>query len=232
MGFFRSKRKSYTDPATGRVSYGLEAMRAEAEAKQRAADMERQQAERRAQGRNYVDGAFGQLNDDYFNNLRSSYANYFDSSVQNEYNQKRNELANAMQGTQGSAAFDFVGKIDALDREYQNRRGGMNSAADSYVNNVRGEVNNARNSLYSMAEGGNDPNAVLQNASGAVNSIRSRQFSPLGSFFANIAAQPGTSTAPNQPGGNVNYGSFATASGATNPAAFNIAPLSSARVVS
>lgn len=216
----------------GRLRANANSLVAARQAELARQEAERQQAERRAQGRNYVDGAFGQFDDNFFNSQRNNYANYYDSSVENEYKQKRDDLARSLNQTQGSGAFDYVKLFDSLDREYASKRGQGGSAADSYVSGLRNEVNANRNSLYGMAEGGGDPNAVLQNASGTANNLRSRQFSPLGSFFANISKAPGVSTAPNQPGGNVNYGSFSSASSGTNPAAFNIAPISSTRVVS
>lgn len=233
MGFRKSKRVSTpTTSPFGGFSGRARAMFAEQQAREAAERQAREREQRIGQGRGYIDGAFGQFDDGYFNNLRQNYSGFYDQSVQDDYMRRRNELANQFGQTQGSQAFDYVNLFDSLDREYANTRSQAGSAADGYVSGVRNEVASNRNSLYSQNDQVADPNAISQSAKNAASSIRNRQFSPLGSFFANIKPLTGTSTAPSQGGGAVNYGSFANADSQFNPAAFNIAPVSSSRVVS
>lgn len=236
MGFAKSKKKQVAQPSAssplGRLFGRNPNIFAQREAALKAQREAEQRAQRQQQGRGAIDNAFGQFDDNYFNSLKQNYAGFYDQSVQDEYNRKRNELASGFQNTQGAGAFDYVNLFDALDREYAGKGGQAQTAADTYVSGVRNDVNANRNSLYYQNDQMADPNAISQTAGSTANSIRNRQFSPLGSMFAGIRPSTGVSTAPNQPGGNVNYGSFASAAGSLNPAAFNIAPTSTSRVVS
>lgn len=235
MGFLKSKKRAQTNSGglfAQEREQQLEAYAQEKAVKQAEEQKAQARAQRQQQGRGAIDSTFGQFDDNYFNSVKQDYAGFYDQSVQDEYNRKRNELASGFKNTQGAGAFDYVSMFDALDREYSEKRGRAQTAADNYVSGVRNDVNTNRNSLYNQNDEMADPNTISQAASSTANSIRNRKFSPLGSMFSNLRPSTGVSTAPNQTGGDVNYGSVANTAGSFNPAAFNIAPTSTSRVVS
>ena len=232
MGFRKSKKRFYQAGPTETELRAQEQAAVNDRAAQEAAKQAQERAQRQQQGRGYIDSAFGQFDDNYYNNLRESYSGFYDQSVQDQYKTQRDALTSQFGQTQGSQAFDYVKLFDSLDREYANKRGEAGSLADNYVSGVRSEVSSNKDALYSQNDQSADPNTVAQAANSKASSLRNRQFSPLGNVFANIKPATGASTAPSQTGGAVNYGSFASADSQFNPAAFNIAPVTSSRVVS
>ncbi|MER9685913.1 hypothetical protein [Mesorhizobium sp. M0139] len=133
-----------------------------------------------------IDKAFTKFGDSYYNGYKSDYNNYYDPQLDRQYKEAvgKTTAALADRGVLDSS----IGANNFGDLARQNAEAKTNIANEGLdaANKLRGTVENAKSSLYSLNEASADPQAINAQAIGQATSlVAPPQYSPLGQVFAN-----------------------------------------------
>lgn len=130
---------------------------------------------------------FGQFDDNWYNQYRNAYTNYYAPQVSKQYNdavdQEKAILAGrgVLESSVGAKALADLGgrQADSLQSIQAN--------ADNAVNTQKQNVNAAQNKLSQLAQAGTDPSVVAaQSAAQAGTLSQPQQFASLGSVFSDL----------------------------------------------
>ena len=155
-----------------------------------------QEAARQARinaGRASIDETFSGFNDDYYNQYRDAYTANYEPQLEDQYRRayERATLGLAGSGNLNSSA--GAGVLADLTRELARQRTQVANNAQSAVNDLRGRVEQSRQSLYDQNRASADPSATATLAGAQAESLRAPQtFSPLGNVFADLLNNAGT----------------------------------------
>lgn len=132
-----------------------------------------------------IDKAFTKFGDQYYNGYKSDYSGYYDPQLDRQYKEAvgKTTAALADRGVLDSS----VGANNFGDLARQNAEAKTNIANEGLdaANKLRGTVENAKSSLYSLNEASADPQAINAQAIGQATSlVAPPQYSPLGQVFA------------------------------------------------
>lgn len=177
-------------------------------AQQQAAEAQRQEELRRQNiqsGQQSIDGAFGQFNDGFFDNIRNSFTQTQMPGLQQQFDQARDQLTAALAGRGTLESTAGAAQMGQLQQRFGEQQASIGAQALDFANNIRGRVNDSRNNLLSMVMSGGDPSGIAARATGDATSLArtSAQIptAPLGSVFG-AALQPilnGVGAAMNAP---------------------------------
>jgi len=156
-----------------------------------SAQLAQQQAAQRqsqiTQGQQNIDQAFGQFNDDYFNNYAKTYENNYNPQVDEQFQRAQrqlnyNETRRGMQDSQ-----DSIYHNDLLNENYGQQRQQVAANATSAENDLRNTVQNQKSQLYALNESAADPSLAASNAAAAAGTIpHTSQYSVLGDLFSGL----------------------------------------------
>lgn len=137
-------------------------------------------------GRIGIDKAFGQFNDDYYSKYKDTYNSYYMPELDRQYAQV-GDKATASLAERGMLASSVgANTFGNLAREYADARTGIASEGQDQAQKLRGTVENAKSSLYSMNEASANPQATNAQAIGQATAlVAPPTYSPLGQIFAN-----------------------------------------------
>jgi hypothetical protein len=166
------------------------------EAAQARADEQARQASIRS-GTDSINNTFdSQFNDDYFNKQRDAYTSYADPQLEDQYGSAQKELTYAL--ARGGLLDSSVRgqKAGELQQKYDLNKQQIADQAQSYADQGRTSVEDARSGLISSLNATGD-------ATGAANSAISRAsalsaptaYSPLTQLFTDFTSALGTSAA-------------------------------------
>lgn len=134
-----------------------------------------------------VDSAFAPFNDDYYSGFTKSYENAMNPQLDFQYGRANDKLGATLAGTdrdQGSTGADANAN---LYQTYGNARAGIANSAVDATNQLRGTVNNAKNTMYGLAEQATDPLSLATQAQATAGSIVAPQSYPgLGNVFGDV----------------------------------------------
>lgn len=165
----------------------LQALQSAAQAQQEAANRQATIEKNATTNQARINSDFGQFNDNWYNQYRNAYTNYYTPQVQKQYqdavDQEKAILAGRgiLESSVGAKALADLGgrQSDALQ--------GIQSNADNAVNAQKQNVNAAQNKLSQLAASGTDPSVVAaQSAAQAGTLSQPQQFQSLGSVFSDL----------------------------------------------
>jgi len=155
-----------------------------------SAAIARQQEQERqtkiADGRGRIDTAFEGFDDPYFAGVESSYGDYYQPQLTDQYNDARRaltlRLGNKSGGVNSSAGARAIGD---LTKTYADNQALIGDRAISAGNSARSDVESNRNSLYAENRAAGDPNAAASSAAARAGMVSAApSYNPLGDIFA------------------------------------------------
>lgn len=153
----------------------------------RKAEQKRQGSIR--QGMGGIDAAFGQFDDNFFNQRRDAYMNYALPQLNDQYASARKNLIYALSRNGNLQSTAGAERMGALKKQYDAQSLAVKSQADQIANQTRSDVENSRSDIVSQLEASADPGAA---STAALNRARlltaAPAFSPLGALFQNVTA--------------------------------------------
>jgi hypothetical protein len=131
-----------------------------------------------------VEGSFGP---DYYSGYREDYLDYYQPQLDERRTEANEDITYqlARQGIlESSGARERYGD---LQEEYGERAAELQNQADTAVAEKRSDVEQARTSLYNLAQSSADPQLAASQAQARASTLDSpQQFSPLGNVFASL----------------------------------------------
>lgn len=169
---------------------------AEAE-RQRQAELRRQ--ENIALGQQEIAGAFGQFNDDFFNQRNQSYLDFSMPQLDRQYQDQMRQLTASLART-GNLNSSVRGNLmGQLQREYDTAKLGLADTARGFADQARSSVSAAQARLMESNASLADPGLIRNSAmSEAQNLSANPQFANLGQLLSNLSANVGPGAASRQ----------------------------------
>ncbi len=153
-----------------------------------SAEMERREISRQHDvdlGKIGIDKAFSGFGDSYYGGYRNDYTGYYNPQLDRQYGRAVDKTTanlaerGILESSVGAQKFADLAKQNA-----DARTNIANEALDA-SNKLRGQVENAKSSLYSLNEASADPQAINAQAIGQATSlVAPPTYSPLGEVFA------------------------------------------------
>lgn len=153
-----------------------------------SAEMERREISRQHDvdlGKIGIDKAFSGFGDSYYGGYRNDYTGYYNPQLDQQYGRAVDKTTanlaerGILESSVGAQKFADLAKQNA-----DARANIANEALDA-SNKLRGQVENAKSSLYSLNEASADPQAINAQAIGQATSlVAPPTYSPLGEVFA------------------------------------------------
>jgi hypothetical protein len=140
-----------------------------------------------SQGIDNVNNTFKRFDDNFYGQKRQNYADYYQPQVDYQHGQAQQQdlYQLARQGINNSSAGAQV--YGDLAQQYGNQNQAIQSGANNYEQQIRGQVEAQRNSLINQATATANPTAAANSASNAVGSLQMVQpsggYSPLAGIF-------------------------------------------------
>lgn len=172
------------------ASQAADAARAQAAAEAEAA----RQAELKRQsdilaGREAIDEAYSQFDDDFYNNRSQSYLDFALPSLEQEYEDTARALTSAL-ARSGNLNSSIRGeRLADLNEQMAKRKIDIQNQADDYANQARTAVESSKQDLYTTNQSLADPTLVRGNATAQVANLSNMpSFSPLGDLLSDFTS--------------------------------------------
>ena len=168
---------------------------AEKEAKKAAEQARKSEAQRQADilaGRGKIDAAFKPFDDKFYSGVQKNYVGYYQPQLDRQYGDARDTTTGrlAVRGVDRST----YGAKTMSDLLYQRDTQGtaISDAGRGAAQDLRGQIESQRQSLYGQNQSAADPALAASNASASASVLQQPQvYSPLadvfGSFLGNVA---------------------------------------------
>lgn len=159
------------------------ARRAAEEARQREA----QRQARLAEGRGYIDQAFSQFGDPFYDSRAKAYLDYAEPQLEDQFNRQKQSLIFAL--SRGGKLNSSVAaeRNRRLQEQLELARQGIEATGQNYATDARRSVANARSDLISLLTATEDPAATRDEALRRASlEEQTPGFTPLGSLFSGI----------------------------------------------
>jgi hypothetical protein len=135
-------------------------------------------------GMGQISDIFSQYDDGFFDKRKQDYLSFATPQVMDQYRTTKNNLAYtlARNGLLGSSA--GIRENSSLDKNLALQEGNLANTAQGQANNLRGQVQDARNSLTSQLIASSDPATVASGAAAATANLKAPgAFQPLSNLF-------------------------------------------------
>lgn len=160
-----------------------------------SADMERREVVRQHDvglGKIGIDRNFSKFGDGYYDQYKQDYSGFYNPQLDRQYGQAVDKTTAALadrgilESSVGAQKFADLGRQNA-----EARTNIANEGLDA-ANRLRGQVENAKSSLYSLNEASADPQAINAQALGQATAlVAPPTYSPLGEVFASAIGSLG-----------------------------------------
>ena len=134
-----------------------------------------------------IDKNFAKFDQGYYDKYKADYSGYYNPQVDEQYAKSVDKMTatladrGMLESSVGAAKFADVAKTNA-DARTNIANEGLDAS-----NKLRGQVQNAKQSLYGLNEASADPQAVNAQAVGQATAlVAPPTYSPLGSIFSNV----------------------------------------------
>ena len=160
---------------------------------QREAEAARAAEEKRqtdvAQGRQNIDDAFAQFDDDFYSGRSQAYMDYAMPQLDDEYQDSMKKLVTAL-SRGGNLNSSLRGERMAdLNEQYNKRKIDLQNTADDYANQAKTQIESNRQDLYNTNQNLADPTLTKSNATSSVASLMQQpSFSPLGDLLSDFTS--------------------------------------------
>lgn len=136
---------------------------------------------------NSVNSAFAPFNDDYYNGFTKSYEDAQNPQLDKQYNAASSQLGATLAGTDRDMGSTGSSANANLYNTYGTARAGIGNSAVDATNQLRGTVNNAKNTMYGLAEQATDPLSMATQAQASAGSIVAPQSYPsMANVFGDV----------------------------------------------
>lgn len=159
--------------------------------KDNSAELARQQEEKRQAnimtGRGKIDEAFGGFNDPFYSGIEKAYTDFYNPQLDRQYQDatEKVKLKLASAGILNSGA--GAEALGDLTEQYATQRGQVASGALDRRNQVRGDVERAREDLFALNQSAADPDAIGVQAQSRAGALQApRGYDPIGNAFADF----------------------------------------------
>lgn len=204
-------RKSAQNTAAENQRLAQEAENRRIAEAQAEADRLREAEERRQQnialGQQEIAGAFGQFNDDFFNQRSQSYLDFAMPQLDRQYQDQMRQLTAALARTgnlNSSVRGDLMGQ---LQREYDTGKLSIADQARGFADQARTGVSAAQARLMESNAQLADPGMIRNSAMAEAQGLMANpQFANLGQLLSNLSANVGPGAAPRQAGQGITSG--------------------------
>lgn len=162
-----------------------------------------------------IDSAFSKFGDDYYSGYQTDFQGYYNPQLDRQYSTATGK-ATANLAQRGMLESSTGGNAFAdLARQNAEARTNIASESQDAANKLRGQVENAKSSLYSLNEASADPQAINAQAIGQATAlVAPPTYSPLGEVFASAMNSLGNYSQARQNRATANYTSpYATGYG-------------------
>lgn len=157
------------------------------EAARQQAELQRREDERQQNilaGRDSIDEAFSQFDDNYFNDYQNTYQSTQLPGLDDQYGKARGKLIAALAGRGTLESTAGANAVADLQKTNDDTRVDIGNRAVDATNQFRGSVDSAKTDLYSLNSQVADPQLVNARAFGSASAIAAPSASPLGDVFA------------------------------------------------
>lgn len=147
---------------------------------------EARQADIRA-GRENIDSAFSRFDDPFYNNIQTTYQDYFFPQVDQQFADTSKKLKLRLAGAGNLNSGAGAQQIGKLTQQYDLQRADLANKALDAANSYRTRVEGERGDLYNLNASSADPASIaVQAASRAGPLLTPPSPSPIGSLFADF----------------------------------------------
>lgn len=159
--------------------------------KDNSAEIARQQeAERTARinaGRTKIDETFSQFDDPFFEKRKSSYLDYYEPQLDDQFADARRKAVLALSRTGNLNSGSGARRLGDLQQNYEMNRGLISDQALDFQNKARADVETARQDLYTTNRASADPSGAAASALARAGTFSTAPaLSPLGNVFADF----------------------------------------------
>lgn len=198
-------RKSATNTAAENQRLAQQAENTRIAEAQAEADRLRQAEERRqaniAEGQQEISGAFGQFDDNFFNQRAQSFLDFATPQLDRQYQDQMRQLTASLARTgnlNSSVRGDLMGQ---LQREYDTGKLGIADQARGFSDQARSGVSSAQARLMESNAQLADPGTIRNSAMAEAQGLSANpQFANLGQLLSNLSANVGPGAQPRQAG--------------------------------
>jgi hypothetical protein len=161
-----------------------------------AKDARRREEERQrkiAAGRSSIDEQFSQFTPDYYNTAQNDYLSYYNPQVTDQFDKARKNLIYMLSDNGNLNASSGANLLSELQKERANQEAQLASNASGFTNQIRGNVESAKNQLYAQNSSAADPSAAAQSAINQAQLLSAPPvYNPIGDLFGQFINQAAT----------------------------------------
>lgn len=164
------------------------------------------QAEQQRQARirdanQQIDDQFAGFNDAYFDKYKKDYLGAYEPQVDQQYAKARENTMLALSKSGNLSSSYGAKKLAELEGKKQENANTLNSSAIQAVNAQRGNIENGRTDLYSMAQSAGDPSSAAAAAATRRSTLDTPvPISPLGDLFSSFTSLAANAVAAERAG--------------------------------
>jgi hypothetical protein len=161
-----------------------------------ARQKEAERQARIAEGQSAIDNAFSGFNDDFYTGYQNDYLGYYNPQLDDQYSDAVKRLT--LQLAQSGNLTGSVGanQLSDLQKYYDTQKTSVTNQALSAVNDLRGNIDNRKSTLYSDNRASADPGNASAAAASAAQALQpTAPTSPLGAVFSDFFNNLGNNAA-------------------------------------
>lgn len=147
-----------------------------------------------------LDAQFAQFNDDFYDQRKQAYLDFYTPQIEDQYERAQDELtyAYARSGTLNSTM--AADKFGELLKDYEVQKGAMASQAEADVSNFKTRIGNEKSALLSQLNATGDADRVSNDALGRTQILFNERpaYNPLGDIFTGVGNAVGNFAAYNR----------------------------------
>lgn len=139
------------------------------------------------EGQGLIDKAFAQYNDDYYNNYKGKYLDYYNADLDKQYSTAVDELTAQLAGRGMLESTSGAAQIAKLAETLSTQKSLIANQAGDEANNLRAKMESGKSDLYALNQSSADPAAINARALASAGSfVAPASFNPLASVFADV----------------------------------------------
>ncbi len=157
------------------------------EARQRVLREEAAKNERIRQGQSGIDSAFGQFNDDYFNNYKKAYSDNYRPGLDEQFGEAQRKLGYNLARKGQNQSSNAARLFGQLNNRYDDELLGVEGQGNLSASQLRAKMEAARSGLYAENRAVADPSSIANRATAEATALNERPvYQPLGDVFSSF----------------------------------------------
>jgi len=165
--------------------------------KDNSAEIARKKEEERkakiALGRTNIDNQFAQFDDDYYDNIRLGYTDFYQPQLTDQFNDARRKAILSLAGVGNLNSSAGARRLGDLQEMYEKNRAMIGDRGIGAANRARGDIEMAKSDLYAQNRAAADPSAAASSAVARAGTLMAPPvYDALGPVFASFISDVGT----------------------------------------